>query len=107
MPEYITKICQDHAIVSPKRSLSMTDQDCRWPRADICGQKEDATPMSFSPSPPLSRRRPLSAHEIAAIANATVTACPAPNDVPDGNDRLRRVGGTWRRSQVEAVKSDG
>ena len=74
--------------------------------AELCDQEKDPPPMSFSPSPHLSRRRPLSAHEIAAIAAATVMACPAPKGVPDGIDRLRRVGGTWRRRQVEAVKND-
>jgi hypothetical protein len=62
--------------------------------------------MSFSRSPPLPRHRPLSANEIAAIAVATVTACPAAKDVAAGIDRLRRVNGAWRRRQVEAVKSD-
>ena len=62
--------------------------------------------MSFSRSPPLPRRRPLSANEIAAIAVATVTACPAPKDGPDGIKRVRRVQGNWRRRQVEAVKKD-
>lgn len=62
--------------------------------------------MSFSRSLPLPRRRPLSTNEIAAIAVATVTACPPPKNVPGGIDRLRRVGGTWRRRQVEAVKND-
>ena len=58
--------------------------------------------MSFSQSPPLPRRRPLSANEIAAIAVATVTACPAPKNVPGGIERVRQVDGTWRRRQVEA-----
>lgn len=62
--------------------------------------------MSFSRSPPLPRHRPLSANEIAAIAVATVTACPAPKDVPGGIERVRRVQGTWRRRQVEAVKNN-
>jgi hypothetical protein len=62
--------------------------------------------MSFSRSSPLPRRRPLSANEIAAVAAATVTPCPAPKDVPAGIERVRRVQGTWRRRQVEAVKND-
>jgi hypothetical protein len=62
--------------------------------------------MSFSPPPHLSRHRPLSAQEIAAIAAATVMACPAPRNVPGGIDRLRRVDGPWRRRQVEAVEND-
>jgi hypothetical protein len=47
----------------------------------------------------------LSANEIAAIAAATVTACPDPKDAPGGIDRLRRVDGPWRRRQVGAVKN--
>jgi hypothetical protein len=62
--------------------------------------------ISFSRSPPLPRRRPLSANEIAAIAAATMTTCPAPKDVPGGIERVRRVDGTWRRRQVEVVKND-
>jgi hypothetical protein len=62
--------------------------------------------MSFSQSPPLPRRRPLSANEIAAIAVATVTTCPAPKNVPGGIDRVRRIDGTWRSRQVKAVKND-
>jgi hypothetical protein len=61
--------------------------------------------MSFPPSRPLPRHRPLSANETAAVAAATVTACPAPGDVPDGIDRLRRAGGAWRRRQFGAVKN--
>jgi hypothetical protein len=62
--------------------------------------------MSFSRSPPLPRRRPLSVNEIAAIATAIVTACPAPKDMPAGIERVHRVNSTWRRRQVEVVKND-
>lgn len=61
--------------------------------------------MSFPPSRPPPRRRPLSANETAAIAGATVTVCPAPGDAPGGTDRLRQAGGAWRRRQFGAVKN--
>ena len=54
--------------------------------------------MSFLQSSLLPRRRPLSANEIAAIAVAAVTVCPAPKNVPGGVDRLHRVSGTWPRA---------
>ena len=62
--------------------------------------------MRFLQSPLLPRRRPLSANEIAAIAIAAVTACPAPKNVPGGLDRPRQVNGKSPRKQAEAVKSE-
>ena len=50
--------------------------------------------MDFLQSSPLPQRRPLSANEIAAIALATVTACPAPRNMSGGIERMRRVNGT-------------
>ena len=62
--------------------------------------------MTFVQSPVLPRRRALSATEIAAVAAAAVTACPAPRNVPGGIDRLRRAGGTWARRRSEPVTND-
>ena len=61
--------------------------------------------MSFRPSSLLPRRRPLSANEIAAVAVAAVTACPAPRNVPGGINRLHPVGGTRARGRSEPVKN--
>ena len=61
--------------------------------------------MSFPPSRPLPRHRPLSANEIAAVAVAAESACPAPRDAPGAIERVRRIGGAWRRGRVAAVKN--
>ena len=61
--------------------------------------------MHFLQSPLPARRRPLSANEIAAIAVAVATACPAPRNVPGGLDRPRQVNGKSPRKQAGAVKS--
>jgi hypothetical protein len=62
--------------------------------------------MSFLQSPLPPRRRPLSANEIAAIAVAAVTACPAPRNVPGGLDRPRQVNSKWPRRQAKEVEND-
>ena len=62
--------------------------------------------MSLQPSSLLPRHRPLSANEIAAVAVAAVTVCPAPRNVPARIDRLHPVGGTWARRRSEPVKND-
>ena len=60
--------------------------------------------MHFLQSPLPARRRPLSANEIAAIAVAVATACPAPRNVPGGLDRPRQVNGKSPRKQAGAVE---
>jgi hypothetical protein len=62
--------------------------------------------MTFVQSPILPRRRALSATEIAAVAAAAVTACPAPRNVPGGIDRLHRAGGAGARRRSEPVTND-
>ena len=61
--------------------------------------------MSLQPSSLLPRHRPLSANEIAAVAAAAVTVCPAPRNVPGRIDRLHPVGGSWPRRRSEPVNT--
>jgi hypothetical protein len=61
--------------------------------------------MNLQPPSLLPRHRPLAANEIAAVAAAAVTVCPAPRNVPGGIDRLHPVGGSWARRRSEPVNT--